>query len=400
MLGSDFIPASEIRADWVLYIATSYAQAFDILPILHAIVMANHLVLYNAETNKTIFNIEDLGHITLWLRAQECRRLIDKEVAPIWRNTRIYTYQNKRDNYACYSVTLKKMPQKPFLERVKDFYACLNSNLIEGEKLICEDEAFVVCGHGYSLVYVLEGYCKHPNMLGYYQNGIATQKILCRMSFFEAHRWLDKCTNEEVADIYARLSFTEMRDKYPNPAERFVESVRITKWQRKQTFRVRYCGVGTYGSEILMHVVPSVDADVKSISALAIDEDDASFILPFVQEIYPYFYERYYLEENHLPSQMWQKIIDRIKEVRDILLRDPQDVRLKRYIEQFELKVLDRNGNRRIAKNSLDYQPIEFLRDHRYEIARLWEIFVQWSERQIRTYYYTSCGLMFNIQGP
>ena len=72
-----------------------------------------------------------------------------------------------------------------------------------------------------------------------------------------------------------------MMNAYPNPAQRFVESVKITKWQRKQVFDIRYSGFGYYGSEILFHVVADdFYQNAANVSVLKIEEESASFIIP------------------------------------------------------------------------------------------------------------------------
>ena len=70
---------------------------------------------------------------------------------------------------------------------------------------------------------------------------------------------------------------------------------------------------------------------------------------------------------------------------------------LKKYIDNFNLFVLNKNNDPRIWDKSHD---VDFVYEHRYEIAYLYEIFIQWSETQM--YYYENSGddRMFNIQGP
>lgn len=174
----------------------------------------------------------------------------------MWNIRKTSTYENERDKSTSYSVTLKKIPSASFLDRTRDFYNCLSNNLKDGEKLVCEDRSFSVVAKWYTITYVLEGYKKHANMVGYYENGYARQELTHRMSVEEAYKWMDCCSDVEKKDIQKRMNFREMEDRFPNPSDRIVNSVRITKWQRKQVFDIRYSGFGYYGSEILFHIVP------------------------------------------------------------------------------------------------------------------------------------------------
>ena len=177
-----------------------------------------------------------------------------------------------------------------------------------------------------------------------------------------------------------------------------MNSVRITKWQRKQVFDIRYSGFGYYGSEIVFHIVPDdYYQDGDNISVLKIEEESASYILPFIHDVYPHFYERYYLAENHLPTEMWRRIINRIREAQDMVVNNTYCAELKKYIDSFNLFVLNKNNDPRIWDKSHD---VDFVYEHRYEIAYLYEIFIQWSETQMYYYEHSGDDRMFNIQGP
>ena len=395
-------PPKEYEQKEFLYIATSYEMARKVLPRVHAIAMENRLALYDAETGRSFYkNLFDDTFITLKIREQELRNCILRELNPVWNIRQISSYQNERDKSSDYVVTLKKTPEKDFLTRVTDFYNCIKGNLREDEKLVCEDKSFAVSGEWYCITFVLEGYKKHANMVGYYENGHARQDLTHRMSVEEAYKWLSQCSDTEKKDIQKRMNFREMEDKFPNPADRIVASVRITKWQRQQVFDIRYSGFGYYGSEILFHIVPDdYYKDADNISVLKIEEESASFILPFIHDVYPHFYERYYLAENHLPAEMWSKIIDRIKAAKEMIVNDTYCLELEKYIDSFNLFVLDKRNDPRLWKSNKEYNPVEFVFEHRFEIAYLYEIFIQWSETQM--YYYGCSGddRMFNIQGP
>ena len=395
-------PPQEYEQKPYLYVTTSYTRVREVLPRVHAIAMENRLVLFDAETKKSFFKyLFDDTFINLRIREQELKNCILKELAPVSSFRKLCDIQEERDYGSCFVVTLRKDTQKSFIERTTDFYNCLSKNLCEGEKLVCGDRAFHVCKGWYSITFVLERYKKHADMIGYYENGWAKQALIRRMSVEEAYRWMEGCSDLEKKDVKSRMYLREMTEKFPNPADRFVNSIRITKWLRKQVFDIRYSGLGSYGSEILFHIEPDdYYQDAQNISVLRIEEESATFILPIIHEIYPYFYKRYYLTENHLPTAMFRDIIDRMKAVREKIVNDTFNPDLEKYIKHFNLYVLDDHDDSRIRKWSEEYNPAAFVYEHRYDIAFLYEIFIQWAETQIDCHDPNEADRMFNIQGP
>ena len=47
----------------------------------------------------------------------------------------------------------------------------------------------------------------------------------------------------------------------------------------------------------------------RRTGCLEIEEETASFLLPFIVDIDPEFSQRYYLEPNHLSARTWQRIL-------------------------------------------------------------------------------------------
>ena len=80
-----------------------------------------------------------------------------------------------------------------------------------------------------------------------------------------------------------------------------------------------------------------------------------------------------------------------------MILHDTFNPKLKPYIEKFNLFVLSKEKS---EWDRIKNEPIEFLHEHRYEVAHLYDIFVEWSKAQIE--HHCNCGeaRMFNIQGP
>lgn len=386
-----------------LVIVTSYERASEVIPALHKVAMENRLALYDSETDSTFFkNWFDEAFIAIKIRKQELYKAIMKEVAPIRRIRKLSDYRGERDKSAVYSVTLKKAPNVSFSDRVKTFYNCLKHNLREGEALLCRNRSFAVSGNRYEITFILEGYNKHADMIGYCDHKVVKQDLIRRMSVEEAVRWMDRYASSEKHNVERRMLFREMIDRYPNPADRFVQSVRITKWLQKQVFGVRYDGIGPFGDEIIFHVVPDPDETDKVVqfSVLKMQEDSASFILPFINDVYPYFYKRYFLEENHIPSEMWREIVERIKDAKKMIVNDTYNPALMKYVERFNLFVLSDTGDPRPYRTDDASALLDFVYEHRFYIACLYDIFIQWSETQLETYDYSGAGLLFNIKGP
>ncbi|MCQ2354905.1 MAG: hypothetical protein MJ102_07400 [Clostridia bacterium] len=132
---------------------------------------------------------------------------------------------------------------------------------------------------------------------------------------------------------------------------------------------------------------------------MKIEEESASFILPFINDIYPDFYARYYLSSNHISSEMWCRILDRLREAKKMILEDSFNPILKPYIEKFNLFVLSNHPDTNYWDKIKKTDDAQFVFEHRYEIANLYDVFIKWSEAQLKAHVYCD-DLMFNIQGP
>ena len=383
-----------------LCVTASYEKAASVLPVLHCITSANDLVLYDAETRRVFFReLVDRTFISVKTRIEDLKQAILAEMKPVWTIRRIQHLSSDRDHDYSFVVTLRKDTGKSFKNRCGEFYRCLVSHLGKNEQLHTNHECFTVIGEWYSIAFCLEGYKKHSNQIGYYSHNRPRTKLIRRMGCDEVFRWMKQNPGMNKTAVFNRMNFREMVHAYPNPADRFIASVNISKWEQKQLFDIRYCGIGGYGSEILFHIVPnSYYRDEHEISVLAIEEESASFILPFIYDIYPYFYERYYMEQNHLPLQMLEEIIKRLKNAREAVINDPLGEAFWCYAKDFSLFVLARTDDEMQQLLHRDKKAVLFA--HRFEIARLYGTFIQWSEAQLEEYDVTGDGRMFNIQGP
>ena len=345
----------------------------------------------------------DVAFITWKQREKALKATILKNTRALWHYNKIFFINEETQKESAFVVNVWRLKGVPFVERVKWFYECLLSTLTEGETLECEDRTFKVCGPKYTISFLFEGYKDHANMIGFVENGKPCVDLLCRMNTYNAIVWIKQCSDVEKEDIEERMCFTEMVCKYKNPGDRLVKSVNITKWQRKEKFDIRYSGLGGYYSEIVIHVVPEEkDLESTHISVLKIEEESALFIIPFVEDVYPYFYDRYNLTDNHLPFAMWHKIMKRLEEARKMVVNDTFSPELLSYIKRFNLYVLADDSSRaqEEERHLIQSNPAQFLYEHRYDVAHLYDVVVEWSNAQLKCYWGECGDGMMNIQGP
>ena len=393
-------------------IATSYENAKNVLLSAHNIAFNNGLVLYDDTLNRC-FSPDDLYDdktVFFRTRAKQINKVILDTQKPVWHLRRLCNDDLKCYKSRAYVLTLRKDKEKTFEQRTKEFYECLQGCLLEGETLVTEDRYFKIIFDFCEIIYCLEAYKKHSNMIGYVENGTVKTDLLHRMSCEKAFKWQKNYTPDveswcDPADIKARMYFNEMISAYKNPADRFVKSINIEKQQQKEPFEIRYSSTGYYGSEIIFQpVIFDGQENNNAISVLKIEEDSATFILPIIYEIYPYFYNRYYLTKNYIPCEEMLEIISKLKEVKDIIINDTYNKSLEKYTKKFFLYVLARENKPGGLYINEDIHLFEidrtrFIYNNRYKIAHLYDLFIKWVETQLEEYE-SYDNLMFNIQGP
>ena len=397
-------PPKDCRQVPYLSIPTSYARAREVLPRLSIIVAERGLSLYDAQTDRGfVQDLVDETLIQLKFREQAVKNRIFHENQPIWNFSQIYSFEDHLYRESAFVVTLRKMRGVSFQERTLQFYNTLENALSEGETLCCENRCFRISRDDYAMIFCLEGYKKHPNMIGFCEKGKPCAEVLFRMGCVEAMKWMRQCTKIERADIQSRMYFREMIGRYPNPADRFVRSINITKGQRKEWFLLRYSDIGYYADEILFHIKPDEYVhDEKFISVLKIQEESASFLLPFIADIYPYINMRHY-DLNCLPMEMWADIIKRLSEAKEMILRDTFNYKLRPYIDKFAVFLLDNSNTvnfpQKADREQILQEKTRIVFQQRYKVARLYDLFIEWSNLQMEYYGFDS-DRMFIIQGP
>lgn len=398
-----------------LSVVTSYERIGMVLPKVHAIAAENDLALYDAERNKSFCaDILDRAFVAWKRREQELHQVIRMQVRYLWRFSRIDTCAYDVEKSSAFVVTLQKEPGVSLEMRVQQFYDLLSSTLLSDESLLCENRCFTVCKKDtYAITFCLEAYKKQPNRMGFMKDGKPCTALLYRMGCVKALQWLTSSGEPERSDVFKRMQLFELKDRFKNPADRFVHSVNLAKQIRKEWAEIRYTARGPYGSDILFHVVSDEDGPYRNhYSVLMIEEEDASFLLPFIQDIYPYIYERYYLTKNYLPVEMWISVLDRLLEAKEMILHDTFNPKLAPYLERFNLYTLPLLPGEReptvkdgfydpdeagTTSCKIRHDPAQYLYAHRYQAVRIFDILFAWWKEQEDT----PCGADFiNIQGP
>lgn len=372
-------------------IFSSYEVIKNVLIEIHGIAAKYELQLFDAEAKRTFFKYDlyDKNFVNAKNRAAIINKAIQISVKSVWELKKIYFAKSYISYKSAYVVTLLKDKNLDLNDRIINFYDLLKSTLIEGEELYTNNRCFTIYGDGYQISYCLEAYKKSADRICYFENGEPQSRLNRRMSMHSALQYFDKLSQREKDVVLERMSFDEMTRAYPNPADRFVRSINISKELSKEKFDVRYVGIGEIG--FAFHRVPTEESNNSpEISCLKIDEDVASFILPIANDFYPYIYTERYYESNYIPKQAFERIIDRMKHLKKLILTDTYNSELNAYVESFDLWCLDPSYDRNESKTDIVYR-------YRFDIAHLYDMFIAWGECQLE---YCSHSAMINIQGP
>ena len=156
-------------------------------------------------------------------RINELYMTIVSNEKPKTRIRKIISYPNKKKPKHFYVVTISKN-EKSFIQRVNNFNNLLIDNLKPNENLDYNNDCFCIASDEYEISYILEGYYKQANKKGYIINGVAYEKLLCRMGFEFAINYAKK------HDVY-NLAISKMdnpgwQEKYTNLADRLVALIK------------------------------------------------------------------------------------------------------------------------------------------------------------------------------
>ncbi|MBQ2756365.1 MAG: hypothetical protein IJF27_06795 [Oscillospiraceae bacterium] len=379
-----------------IYLSTSNAVAKKVLVAAYSAALEFGLVVYDVERKRTFLGalFSNDAFAVMRLRAQKLNAKIRETQQPIWKKRMLEEVYDKECSRCSYLITLSKN-EKSFEERTKSFYSLLRESLEEGERLYTRKRCFIIGSERYEIKFCLEGYKKNPNRIGFVKYGKPYTDLIGRMGGEAAFKWVEK--NNKTKVIAERMQINELVSAYPNPSDRFVACVNIEKQLAKEKFDIRYGSTTERGSEIIFHAENVYDHGTGKISVLKIEEESATFILPIICDLYPYFGERYYLEENHIPSEMMADIIKRMEQIKKLILEDTYNEKLQPYIKCFNLFILEDTDTME-AFEYVKNNETDVVHKHRGEIANFYDLFIRWAEAQME--FYANDDLMFNIEGP
>lgn len=379
-----------------VYVKTSYEHAKTVMAQLLRIALENDLVLYDAEKDRTFATeIFDDAFAKTKMRMQQLHNILLKEVNNLWRIRLLGFFDGNPEKKADYCVTLKKIKGVSLEKRIVDFYELLKKSLISGEELVLENKCFAIKSKSYKITFTLEAYKKNAESIGYISDGQPYVDKIRRMSCEKAYNWLKETAWMDKS--YGRYMYlTEMVQGYPNPADRYVEGVNISKEEEKTSF---YFGYNKYigGAVGIRPVVNIWDIKKEEISTLVIDDVDAGPILDVIAEYYPYIDKRYY-GPNHIPAEMWVQIMNKIKKIRDLIIEDPLSEELDDYLKKENFHYLERGCE--VEDEIMFFKDFrEFVCKYKYDAVKIYDVFLKWSQAQLDAYDYDD-GLMFNVEGP
>ena len=300
------------------------------------------------------------------------------------------------------AILLNTYDKTKLEEQLKEFVDCLKSQLDDkNDDFFCDEKCFEIKTRGLNLVYCIEVRENGIWYIAYYKNNKPVIEKLERDSLYEVHNILNTYKGERKEEIYSRMYLVDMVANYKNPIERLLYSMKISEELSGLCFKVRYGGFGYYGSEFCFF---KYDHDqrpyILSPSTLFIEEESISYLLPIIEDIYPYIYERYY-DDNYIPIQMMRDIVNHVKEVKHWLLDETQYERITKYSERFDLYTIyfgcGESEKDECIINRFKDNPLKYIYQHRFEIARFYDIFISWAEEQFKRY---GEEAVFMIQGP
>jgi len=378
------------KAHW-LHIVTSTSVAPQLIKILSEMALEHDLVLLDRQNANRTWRREDifnLHFIEAANRKSKINEAICKALPGIYALRNIEDHERRGRHYVSYVITLRKIKNSNLEERTKALHDILCSALAGGETLECAEKYFAICGRKYTIHYCLEAYKKRSQWICHYENDNPKVELLNRQGVEFALRKgmdFDARRNLKTGHIWKRMNLDDLSYQYPNPADRFVASANIAKELTKMCPAPVYSSVTGARLDFSFNRPPDCDDDLSTVPRLVMSEEDVSFLLPIIEEFYPYAYELYY-DRNPIPYVAWEKVIERMRQVAYLILHDTFNEALHKYIDRFDLYVLDDGYFDRIRdifqedkKRSMDLQ---FLYIHRKRVSRFYGFFMRWANNQ------------------
>ncbi len=210
---------------------------------------------------------------------------------------------------------------------------------------------------------------------------------------------------EEVEYIRSRMYFGEAfytRPEWRNPADRFVDSCKISRRLSKGNMELVY-GRHPFKFGSAFCFCENEETDVgwdswKTSSSFSISEEEAAPLLALVESVVPYYYN-YYYDSFHVRKEEVEQILVRLKEVRAIVAKNPLDESLGKIGERLlTYSWIWPSPSGENSQQDWGKQEKSVLYSHRRELVALYDFFEWWLKGGLRDCHWMSEG--FHIIGP
>ena len=256
-----------------------------------------------------------------------------------------------------------------------------------GDEVYCRNGCFFVCRKDASFRFVLEGVGKSPEWIGWMEDGEPKVHRLNRCGIWKTRKAIAKMPKGEMEHIRSRLHYSEALvadSQERNLADRFVNSYKLSKVIACHELDIVY---GEHPdsphSEVMFWLsydgawyYPMMD-DMSTIRFG--DEDKASVILDIMGEVIPSYWKHYY-EDFYVRAEEVQKIQIRMKEVREIVRRNPSDPALGKLADRLMRSSFAYDCEEFSRTEDFDKARKESLFKHRHDIVALYDIFIRWMD--------------------
>ncbi len=398
------------RDNWLplFEVTTEYRKAQEVADVLSKCVDNDELALYDGEM--------DCCHdITSRERAQFVKTRLAYQRYTMAIRGKFYSEPKKYAKLLIYKLgecfsgfdhfkwwirstidTVISFKRGRFENGVVDFYDVLRQRAKGyGERVYCEKGCFIVENKKemYQLRFVMEGpWIKFPMYMGWIENGTVQLEILHRMGAIQASSQMEKMSYEDREYIRSRLYLEEefkLRGEWRNPADRFVESFRMSQWLKKKNLDIVF-GRNPDETETLFQFSTNRrlgngwDA-WKTSSVLAMEDyEEAAPLFAVIEDTIPYFQRYLYDIEFHVRREEAERIIERLKVIRLQIIKNPSDPSLGGIIKcllnsSFAWKPLDDEPD--LYPRPLEQKRKSLFR-HRFEIVALYDFFGWWLYEQ------------------
>lgn len=272
----------------------------------------------------------------------------------------------------------------------------LRSALSGDEVLYCANGCFIVESKAvrYKIRFVVEGPGKSAQYMGWIEDGAVKLELLHRMSLYHAIQGVGKLGVGEESEARSRQYYDEKfgtRGDLRNPADRFVDSYRISRRLKKLNLDMiygRHPGSCSREFAIYAHDDDNLGWDAwKTGSVFLMYAEKIEPLLAIFESVVPYYYE-YYYEKFHFRKEEAGQILDRIKVVRLQIIKDPCDPALGKISQRLLNSdfAWESPSGERVAwdkdKEKMEIAKREMLSKNRFRILALLDFFVWWLREQ------------------